>query len=126
MECCAPCKPWTQHCWQTTPNIVVCYMLRPFAHPVACCCMLLRIVRSCCAKFESGQTFSYVKNRPSKSQQCWELLRPFARSLTLFGTPANTYATTHNNDGTFLRPFSRSLSYVQTNATLLASNFQYC
>ena len=27
---------------------------------------------------------------------------------------------------TMLRPFSRSLSYVQTNATLLASNFQYC
>ena len=26
------------NCWPTTPNIVVCYMLRPFAHPVACCC----------------------------------------------------------------------------------------
>ena len=33
----APCKR-TQHCWPTTPNIVGCYMLRPFAHPVACCC----------------------------------------------------------------------------------------
>ena len=35
-----------------TPNIVTCYMfyLRPFAHPVACCC----------AKFENGETFSYV------------------------------------------------------------------
>ena len=29
----APCKQ-TQHCWPTTPNIVRCYMLRPFAHPV--------------------------------------------------------------------------------------------
>ena len=28
-------------------NIVGCYMLRPFAHPVVCCC----------AKFETGQTF---------------------------------------------------------------------
>ena len=49
----APCKR-TQHCWPTTPNIVGCYMLRPFAHPVACCWMLLRV---CCAKFEAGQTF---------------------------------------------------------------------
>ena len=28
-------------------NIVGCYMLRPFAHPVACCC----------TKFETSQTF---------------------------------------------------------------------
>ena len=34
----APCKR-TQHCCM--------YMLRPFAHPVACCC----------GKFETGQTF---------------------------------------------------------------------
>ena len=32
-----------QHCWQTTPNIVDCYMLHPFAHPVACCCVLLEL-----------------------------------------------------------------------------------
>ena len=25
------------------------------------CCMLLYVVRSCCAKFETGQTFSYVQ-----------------------------------------------------------------
>ena len=38
--------PWkrTQHCWPITPKIVGCYMLRPFAHPVACCCVLLRKV----------------------------------------------------------------------------------
>ena len=35
-------------------NIIGCYMLRPFTHPVACCWMLLRVV---CAKFETGQTF---------------------------------------------------------------------
>ena len=39
----APCKR-TQYCWPTTPNVVGCYMLRPFAHPVACCCVLLRKV----------------------------------------------------------------------------------
>ena len=39
------------NCWPTTPNIVGSYMLRPFAHPVVCCC----------AKFETGQTISYVK-----------------------------------------------------------------
>ena len=42
----ASCKR-TQHCWPTTPSNFVCYTLRPFAHPVACCC----------AKFETGQTF---------------------------------------------------------------------
>ena len=39
----APCKR-TQHCWATNPNIVGCYMLRPFAEPVECCCMLLGVV----------------------------------------------------------------------------------
>ena len=39
----APCKR-TQHCWLTIPNIVGCYMLYPFAHPVACCCVLLGVV----------------------------------------------------------------------------------
>ena len=30
-----------------TSNIVGCYMLRPFAHPVACCCVLLGVVAQC-------------------------------------------------------------------------------
>ena len=34
-------------------NIVGCYLLRPFAHPVACC---LCVVWSCCTKFETGPT----------------------------------------------------------------------
>ena len=39
-----PCKR-TQHCWQRTPNIVVCYVLRrPFAHPGGCCWELLHKV----------------------------------------------------------------------------------
>ena len=32
------------HCKRTHHCIVGCYMLRPFAHPVACCCVLLRKV----------------------------------------------------------------------------------
>ena len=51
-----------QHCWPTNPNIVLCcYMLRPFAHPVACLRMLLRVVESCCPKSETGQTFRCAK-----------------------------------------------------------------
>ena len=43
-------RKWVMHiqteqdCWAKTPNIVGCYMLRPFAHPVACCWVLLGVV----------------------------------------------------------------------------------
>ena len=50
LDCKAPCKRM-QQCWPTTANIVGCYMLRPFSHPVACCC----------AKFETGETLTYVQ-----------------------------------------------------------------
>ena len=60
----APCK---------RSNIVGCYMLRPFAHPVACCC----------AKFETGQTLqpttpniSFVPWSPKRSAT---MLDPFAQ-----------------------------------------------
>ena len=46
------------NCWPTNPNIVLCcymHMLRPFAHPVACLRMLLRVAGSCFLKFETGQ-----------------------------------------------------------------------
>ena len=76
--CKAACKR-RQHCCPTTPNIVGCYMLRPFAHRVACCC----------AKFETSQIFqpitpniSFVPWSPKRSataldpsaklfQYCW-------------------------------------------------------
>ena len=54
----APCKSM-QHCWPTTPNIVGCYTLRPFAHPPHC--ILFRVVGSCGTKSETGHTFSYVQ-----------------------------------------------------------------
>ena len=54
-------------------NIVGCYMLRPFPHPVACCC----------AKFETGQTFqpttpniSFVLRSPKRSAT---MLDPFVQ-----------------------------------------------
>ena len=80
MNTSAPCKRM-KHCCLTSPNILGCYMLRPFVHPVACCCA--------CAKFETGQTFepttpniSFVPWSPTLSattldpfsqlfQHCW-------------------------------------------------------
>ena len=76
--------------WQTlpypyllTPNIVGCHMLRPFTHPVACCC----------TNFESGQTFepttpsiSFVLRSRNIAQQYW--IRSHSSSLarpTLLG-----------------------------------------
>ena len=56
---------------------------------VTCCVRLhtvLYVGACCCAKFETGQTFSPVQTDATllanNSQHCWELLRPFARSLT--------------------------------------------
>ena len=68
----APCKR-TQHCWPTTPNNVGCYMLHPFAHPVACCC----------AKFETSQTFQpttpNISFVPWSSKRSATMLDPFAQ-----------------------------------------------
>ena len=62
-----PSKPkegpskWTQHCSPTTPNHSHhCWMFH-VAFVCTSCCLLLRVVGSCCAKFETGQTFSYVQ-----------------------------------------------------------------
>ena len=51
------------------------------------CCMLLRFVANCCAKFETGQMFSYMQTDEitlnTVGQQFWELLRPFAGSFRI-------------------------------------------
>ena len=56
-------------------NIVGCYMLRPFAYPVACCWMLLRVVAQSLkpVKLFSQQlpTFLLLRDRRSVAQQCW-------------------------------------------------------
>ena len=50
-------------------------MLRPFAHPVACCWMLLRVVAQSLkpVKLFSQQllTFLLFRDRRSVAQQCW-------------------------------------------------------
>ena len=56
----------SQHCWMLHVESVC-----------TPCCMLLDGC-ACCAKFETGQTFSPCK----QTQHCRELLRPFACSFT--------------------------------------------
>ena len=89
-------------------------MLRPFAHPVACCC----------AKFETGQTFSPVQTDVTllayNSQHCWELLRPFARSLTLSLKPIKLLDTSGADKATC------TCKRTQNNATRLVSHSYYC
>ena len=68
-------QTWMQHCWPTTHNIAGCYMLRPFARHVACCCMLLRVVPQSLERFKilSQQLprFLLFCDRRSVAQQCW-------------------------------------------------------
>ena len=66
-----------------TPNIVECYTLRPFAHLVACCCVLLEVVAQSLKPVKRSTTCKRAQQVPALSgQQFWELLRPFARSLS--------------------------------------------
>ena len=62
--------------------IVGCYMLRPFAHPVACCLMLLRVVAQSLqlVKLFSQQlpTFLLFPDRRTVAQQCWIRLQSFS------------------------------------------------
>ena len=70
-------------CNRTQPS---CWMLH-VASVCTQCCMLLRFVANCCAKFETGQIFSYMQTDEitlnTVGQQFWELLRPFARSFRI-------------------------------------------
>ena len=51
---------------------------------------LLHDVGSCCAKFETGQTFSYVQTdvtTPNNVGSCWStMLRPFAPGFIVYWT----------------------------------------
>ena len=90
-------------------------MLRPFAPS----CMLIRVVGSCCSKFETGQTFCYMQTDattpdvacvqtsplPQKnffseggvrlytgySQRRWELSRPFVHSCKIGKNLVNSW-----------------------------------
>ena len=114
----------TQHCWPITP-IVGCYMLRPFAHPVACCWMLLRVV---------SQTLKPVKLSANNSQHffcsviaatmldpfaelfqhCWghaRSLRMVYKDLWVVSFPRCT-AGPNIVSPTMLSPFAHSLSFI--------------
>ena len=52
-----------------------CYILRPFAHPVACCCVLLGVVA------QSLKPPVKLLTPCKGTQHCWELLRPFSRTI---------------------------------------------
>ena len=66
-------------------NSQFCWMLH-VASVCTPCCMLLDVVASCCAKFETGQTFSYVQTdatTPNNVGSCWlTVLHPFAHGLS--------------------------------------------
>ena len=70
-----PCANGRNIVGQQLPALVGCYMLRPFAHTVACCWMLLRVVAQSLkpVKLFSQQlpTFLLFRYRRSVTQQCW-------------------------------------------------------
>ena len=77
----ASCKRM-QHCQPTAPDIVECYMLRPLAHPVACCCKLLGVVVQSLKLVKLLAMCKWTQQLSTLlGQQCWELLCPFAHSL---------------------------------------------
>ena len=81
----ASCK-CMQHCRPTALNIVECYMLRPLAHSVACCCnvvaMLLGVVAQSLKLVKLLDMCKWTQQLSTLlGQQCWELLCPFAHSL---------------------------------------------
>ena len=61
-------------------------MLHVVSFCTLCRIFLRVVVGSCCGKFEIGQTFSPVQAEATllakNCRQCWELLGPFARSLS--------------------------------------------
>ena len=57
---------------QQLPTLLDVYMLRPFAHPVTCCWMLLRVVA------QQLPTFLLLHDRQSVAQQCWIRFHSFS------------------------------------------------
>ena len=74
-----------EHRWSTTHNIFGCYMLRPFAHPVACCCVLLGVVAQALTpvKLLNQQLplFLLSLDRRSVAEQCWKRLLSSSNSV---------------------------------------------
>ena len=68
-------------------NSWLCWMLH-VASVCTPCCMLLDVVACCFAKFETGQTFSYVQTdvtTPNNAGSCWPtVLHPFAHGFRFY------------------------------------------
>ena len=66
----------------TLLDVTCCVRLHSLLHVVGCCCVLLRKVwnRSNFSANDSQHFFCSVMTA-TMAQQCWDLLRPFARSL---------------------------------------------
>ena len=101
-------------------NIGRCYMLRPFAHPVACCC----------AKFDTGQTLSHLQTDasiPNNVGSCWPtlLLRPFARGFKLSVNGSNNsqqcWELLANNVATVCNSSKHSLELLANNVASVCS-----
>ena len=57
-------------------------MLRPLAHPIACSCVLLGVVAQSLKPVKLLAPWTRTQELLILlGQQCWELLRPFTRSL---------------------------------------------
>ena len=125
-QCKAPCKR-TQYCWATTPKIVGCYMLRTSAHPVACCCVLLRAVAQ---SFETGQTFkpttpniSFDPWAPKVVQQCWIRLHS---SSNIGGATHSHYTWSQSLMGCILRTMHcRSSTLLRVNVASVCAELNF-
>ena len=100
-------------------------MLRPFAHPVACCWMLLRVVAQSLkpVKLFSQQlpTFLLFRDRRSVAQQCWIRLHSSSNILGDVASVCTPLPTRTQQLPTLLaqqcwellRPFACSLRITQ-------------
>ena len=101
-------------------------MLRPFAHPVACCWMLLRVVGQSLkpVKLFSQQllTFLLFLDRRSVAQQCW--IRLHSSSNVVGATHAHYAWFTKTCDG--LYPSHDALQVPTLLGVLLHPLTQHC
>ena len=118
-------------------NIVGYYMLRPFAHPAAYCCVLLGVVEQSLktAKLQTQRlpTFLLFRDRRSVAQQCWICLHSsfqhcwghvtkhanhtwstmHCRSQNLGVVPFAHHCTHGRKQQPLLRPFAHNVSRLR-------------
>ena len=71
-------------------------MLGPFAHTVACCCVLLGVAAQNLKPVKILATCKRMQQLTTLlRQQCWELLLPFAHSLTYVAFVSISFAPFH-------------------------------